>query len=89
MKICNKNMKKFMLKNRIKTTSIRYNFAGSMKGTWNIYGRSQKWTPELIKKFTDLKFTDFDGRPLSKYSGNGDSFSISVIYCGSINFFAE
>jgi len=50
---------------------------GSMKHLWHLYGPG-KWTPELTAALTALGFTDFDRKPLGRFSGNGGTFSVSV-----------
>ncbi len=68
--------------------------SGSLKGTWRLYGKIgdrdlgtrnfQPQTPELREKLTALGFTDFNGKPLSEFSGNGGLFSVFVRQAVSI-----
>ena len=51
---------------------------GSMKGVWRIYGPGQRWTEGLAEVLNKLGFTDFDGKPLGIYSGNGGAFQVFV-----------
>ena len=51
---------------------------GSMKGVWRIYGPGQRWTEGLAEVLNKLGFTDFDGTPLSTFSGNGNAFQVFV-----------
>ena len=73
----NKELQDFLSKQGIKANVKRID-KGTMKKTWRLYGKGQKWTPELQNKLTKLGFKDFDGRPLNPYSGNGGMFSVFV-----------
>ena len=73
----NARMQEFLEKHGIRC-KVRYIWTGSLKGTWSLYGKDQKWTPELISKFTALGFKGFNGKPLDEYSGNGGTFSVFV-----------
>ena len=73
----NIRMMEFLAKHGIKC-AVKYIWNGSLRGTWRLYGKDQKWTPELIRKLTDLRFKGFDGRELTEYSGNGGTFSVFV-----------
>jgi len=77
LRIENERMKAYLSENGIEA-SVKYTWVGSMKGTWYLYGKGQKWTEELREKLTGLGFLDFDSRQLSEYSGNGGTFSVSV-----------
>jgi len=77
MRTENKNMQNFLKENGVKA-SVKFLWTGSMSGTWRFYDNKQKWTTNLIAKLTWLGFVDFDGKPLSKYSGNGGQFSVFV-----------
>ena len=73
----NIRMMAFLTKHGIKC-AVKYIWNGSLRGTWRLYGKDQKWTPELMRKLTDLRFKGFDGRELTEYSGNGGAFSVFV-----------
>ena len=73
----NIRMMEFLAKHGIKC-AVKYIWNGSLRGTWRLYGKDQKWTPELMRKLTDLRFKGFDGRELTEYSGNGGVFSVFV-----------
>ena len=75
----NEAMKNFLAENGI-DAKVKYARDGSMKGTWYLHGKDiyQKWTEELRAKLTELGFTDFDGKELGRWSGNGGTFSVSV-----------
>lgn len=73
----NQRMKNFLAENGI-DCKVKYTWDGSMKGTWYLYGKGQKWTEELREKLTALRFMDFDNKPLGQWSGNGGTFSVSV-----------
>lgn len=77
MRIENKNMKSFLNANGIKAR-VKYIATGSLKGSWRLYEPKTDWynNIELQEKLTALGFTDFDGKPLNKFSGNGGKFSI-------------
>ena len=77
-------MKQLLKDNGIKAMP-RYESEGSMKRTWRLYDKNTKWydNPELWAKLTELGFTDFDGKPFTKFSGNGGMFSICARYNGS------
>lgn len=76
----NKAMQAELRKNGIEA-SCKFLHKGSLKGRWSLYNPNIKWfgNKELQKKFTDLGFLDFDGKPLSDFSGNGGGFSVCVI----------
>jgi len=86
----NQKMQKFLKENGIDAVP-KYIKDGSLKGTWRIYGLTgektpqgypvhQKWwgNKELQQKFTDLGFTDWQGKPVSDSTGNGGDFSVFV-----------
>ena len=79
----NIKMKKFLAKNGIKATP-KYLSTGSLKGTWRLYNRGTEWSEELMNKFIALGFKDFEGKELSKYSGQGREFSVFVQYYKSL-----
>lgn len=79
MRTENKNMQIWLAKNGIKAMP-KYISSGSMRGTWRLFGKGKFWgNKELQNKLTALGFVDFDGKPLSDYSGNGGDFSIFPI----------
>jgi hypothetical protein len=57
---------------------VKYLETGSLKRRWRLYNPRVQWTEELAAKLNELGFTDFDGTPLGKYSGNGGVFSVFV-----------
>jgi len=73
----NARMMEFLAKHGIKC-QVKYIWNGSLRGTWRLYNKNEKWTPELMKKLTDLRFKGFDRNPLTEYSGNGGVFSVFV-----------
>ncbi len=77
MRIENTRMKEFLASHGIKATP-RYLHKGSMKGTWGLYDRGTKWTPELTEQLNALGFVDYDHTPLDQYSGNGGLFQVFV-----------
>jgi len=77
MKEHNTQMKTLLANQGIKCTPKRMD-AGSLKGTWRLYDKSQRWTPDLIQRLTDLGFVGHDHNPLSQWSGNGGMFSVFV-----------
>lgn len=80
----NQQMQAFLRKNGFINAVPKYLEKGSLRGCWRIYSRPRgggfdaydKWTDEVREKLTSLGFVDFDGKELSKYSGNGGVFSI-------------
>ena len=56
----------------------KYIHDGSMKRIWRLFGPGQTLTPVLAEKLNGLGFTDFDGKPLGIYSGNGSTFQVFV-----------
>jgi hypothetical protein len=80
----NKKMRAFLKTNGIDAMP-KYLDKGSMKGCWRIYGEGKWWgNKPLIDKMTKLGFVDFDGQPLSDYSGNGGMFSIFPRFRGTL-----
>ena len=77
-------MKEYLKENGIKATP-KYLKTGSLKGTWRLYDLKTKWFGNdiLISKLTTLGFTDFDGKVLHDFSGNGGVFSIFARYTKS------
>ncbi len=73
----NERMQRFLHDAGI-TATPKYLAAGSMKGCWRLYNKTQQWTDELCQRLTELGFVDFDGRPLNKFSGNGGAFCVFV-----------
>lgn len=80
----NVKMEQFLKQNGINAVPWRID-KGSMRGCWRIYSKQgkgftnmDKWTPELVDKFTALGFRDFDNQPLNQFSGNGGDFQIFV-----------
>ena len=73
----NQRMTEFLKSHGIKAR-VKYIHKGSVKHTWRLHDAEQTWGDTLIEKLTALGFSDFDGRPLNKYSGNGGHFSIFV-----------
>jgi hypothetical protein len=71
----NKKMKILLKKYGIKCDPM-YLQAGSLKHSWRLYNRGQKWTNQLIDSFTLLGFKSYNGEPLSQHSGNGGTFHI-------------
>lgn len=79
-------MVNLLARNGIKA-SVKYLKDGSLKGTWKINGKNEDLTtsywwnsPELWEKLTTLGFTDFNGKQLNQFSGNGGTFSIFARY---------
>jgi len=56
----------------------KYIYEGSMRGTWRLYNLHEQWTEQLQDMLTSLSFTDFQGKPLGQFSGNGGMFSVFV-----------
>ena len=77
MRIENKKMVEFLNANEVKAR-VKYIATGSLKGSWRLYEPKTDWynNTELHKKLTALGFTDYDGKPLNKFSGNGGRFQI-------------
>lgn len=79
MKIENKRMKEFLSANGIEATP-KFLAAGSIKGCWRLYNHKVEWfdNTELQEKLTALGFTNYEGKPLNNFSGNGGRFSVFV-----------
>ncbi len=77
MTTLNKQMKNLLKTNGIIATP-KFITKGSLRGTWRIYNPKISWfeNNELHQKMTSLGFSDFDGKPLDKFSGNGGLFSV-------------
>ena len=73
----NKEMQEYLTSHGIKCQVKRID-KGSLKGTWRLYGKGQRWTVELADDLTALGFKDYDGKPFGEYSGNGGYFSVFV-----------
>jgi hypothetical protein len=73
----NQKMQEFLQQKGIRA-KVKFQWAGSMKGTWTLYNPDLKWTPELVEKLSSLGFTNHSGEPLSIYNGNGGILSVSV-----------
>ncbi len=73
----NQRMKAYLKQNGIDATP-KYLYDGSLKRTWRLWKKNTSWTPEIQDALNRLGFTDFDGKPLQKYSGNGGSFCVFV-----------
>lgn len=73
----NVKMAEYLKNNGIDATP-KYIFSGSQAGTWRLYNLKTQWfgNKALQEKLTALGFRDFDGKPLSDYSGNGGVFQI-------------
>lgn len=73
----NQRMQAFLAENGIDATP-KYLPDGSLRGCWRLYNDAVSWSEELAGKLNALGFTDFDGKPLGRFSGNGGSFSVFV-----------
>lgn len=76
MRTENKRMKTFLKSNGINVTP-KYQWRGSLKGTWHLQAK-QHWDMAMALKLTKLSFLDFDSEPLNRFSGNGEMFSVFV-----------
>ena len=85
MRTENKQMQEFLASKGIKAVP-KYLYKGSLKVTWILYGKDQKWTELLRSQFIGLGFLDYDGESLTKYSGNGGFFHVNVRYPASRKF---
>ena len=56
----------------------RYEWRGSLKGTWRLYNYNQRWSMALAAELEALGFRDFDGKRFNQCSGNGGEFSVFV-----------
>ena len=85
MRTENKLMQDFLKENGIKATA-KFLWRGSMKHSWRLHDYTIKagqiigteWynNTDLQNKLNSLGFTDFWGKPLGNYSGNGGVFCI-------------
>ena len=73
----NKRMTAFLKTNGIEARP-KWLRAGSLKQTWRLHNSETPWTLDLAAKLNSLGFTDYDGRPLGQFSGNGGYFSVFV-----------
>jgi hypothetical protein len=73
----NKLMVAFLKANGIVAT-VKYCREGSMRGCWYLWSPTLSWDEVMREKLTAIGFNDFDGRPLSRYSGNAGMFSVQV-----------
>ena len=73
----NARMADFLAANGIDATP-RYLFDGSLRGCWRLYNPATPWSTDLAVKLNDLGFTDYDGKPLGEFSGNGGTFMVFV-----------
>ncbi len=70
----NKNAQAFLLHHGIRCRA-KYFPAGSIRG-WRFSDMATGWTDAIRERLTALGFTDYNGEPLSKYSGNGGMLCI-------------
>lgn len=73
----NVRMQNFLAANGIRAKA-KYQFAGSMRGTWRLFWPDTPWTQELVDKLSALGFQSAHCEPLSIHNGNGGTFSVSV-----------
>jgi hypothetical protein len=73
----NQRMQDFLTSNGIDARA-KYLAAGSLKRAWRLYNSETKWTQQLADKLNALGFSDFDGKKLGEFSGNGGMFSVFV-----------
>lgn len=71
----NKEMKRWLESNDI-YARVKLIRSGSLAGCWRLYNPKMFWSELLADKLNKLGFTDFDGKPLGIYSGNGGFFSV-------------
>ena len=71
----NKKMQEFLKSQEI-ACHVKYLVDGSLKGCWRLWGKGQTWTSALWNKLNSIGFSDFDGKMLDQYSGNGGLFSV-------------
>ena len=86
----NKKMQDYLKNNGVKATP-KYLRIGSLKGCWRLYDLKTKWygNNELIDKMDSLGFTDFDGKGLTHFSGNGGVFHIFARHHKTNEFIAK
>ena len=77
MRAENKRMRRFLRANGI-TATPKYINKGSLRGCWRLYNPRQAWGDSLRERLTVLGFVDFDGQPLSRFSGNAGLFQVFV-----------
>lgn len=73
----NKRMQEWLLERGI-DAKVKWIVDGSLKRSWRLYGKGQKWTKELADKLNELGFVNLWKEPLDIYSGNGGEFSVFV-----------
>lgn len=73
----NTKMKQFLAGHGIKCTPKRID-NGSLKGTWRLYQKGERWTETLIEQLSLLGFVDLHHKPLGRFSGNGGWFCVFV-----------
>jgi hypothetical protein len=82
----NKYIKDYLEKNGIIATPMLIT-KGSMRGCIRLYQKTKEyrdgcnfssWTQDLVNKLSSLGFVDFDGNPLTMFSGNGGVFHTFV-----------
>lgn len=73
----NQRMKDFLASHGIRCTP-KWIPDGSLKRSWRLNQKGQKWTLELAAKLNALGFTDLNHKPLGQYSGNGGMFQVFV-----------
>lgn len=74
MKTENKNAQAYLLHHGIKCRA-KYFPTGSVRG-WRFSDARTRWTDALRERLAALGFTNYNGEPLSKHSGNGGTFCI-------------
>ena len=82
----NKRMQDFLENHQISDVTPKYISTGSLKGCWRLCRRVKvqgktiffKWGSTDAEQLNGLGFTDFDGKPLGTYSGNGGSWQVFV-----------
>ena len=85
MKPENKAMSRFLAQKGIKNVTAKYISTGSLRGCWRLYVRAKQpdklfetWTEKDADNLNSLGFTDFDGKPLGRFSGNGGMWQVFV-----------
>lgn len=74
----NRNMAAFIQDNLGIKVIPKYFDKGSMRGTWRLYWKGEKWSMEWAEKFNALGFTDCWNKSLGEFSGNGGMFQLFV-----------
>ena len=77
MRAENQRMVAFLAANGIKARVKRFT-DGSLRGTWRIFIPDATWDETAAAQLTALGFTDFDNRPLARWSGNGGMYQLFV-----------